>query len=119
MGFPRPEYWSGLPFPSPGDLPDPGIEPESPALAGVFPAEPPGKPSPSTRSMIIATSHLGQELFSLQSISTISHILQEYYKPHPTDEETEVQTKYLAQGHSISRRHCSVFKGRALPFKEL
>ena len=31
MGFPRPEYWSGLPFPSPGDLPDPGIEPVSPA----------------------------------------------------------------------------------------
>ena len=31
MGFLRQEYWSGLPFPSPGDLPDPGIEPESPA----------------------------------------------------------------------------------------
>ena len=36
MGFPRQEYWSGLPFPSPGDLPDPGIEPMSPALAGRF-----------------------------------------------------------------------------------
>ena len=38
-GFPRQEYWSGLPFPSPEDLPDPGIEPtslESPALAGGF-----------------------------------------------------------------------------------
>ena len=32
MGFPRQEYWSVLPFPSPGDLPDPGIEPMSPAL---------------------------------------------------------------------------------------
>ena len=32
MGFSRPECWSGLPFPSPGDLPDPGIEPGSPAL---------------------------------------------------------------------------------------
>ena len=32
MGFPRQEYWSGLPFPFPGDLPDPGIEPTSPAL---------------------------------------------------------------------------------------
>ena len=32
MGFPRQEYWSGLPFPSPGDLPDPGIEPMSSAL---------------------------------------------------------------------------------------
>ena len=36
MGFSRQEYWSGLPFPSPGDLPDPGIEPRSPALAGMF-----------------------------------------------------------------------------------
>ena len=32
MGFPRQEYWSGLPFPSPGNLPDPGIEPRSPAV---------------------------------------------------------------------------------------
>ena len=32
MGFPRQVYWSGLPFPSPGDLPGPGIEPGSPAL---------------------------------------------------------------------------------------
>ena len=44
MGFPRQEYWSGLPFPSLGDLPDPGIEPMSPALAGgFFTAEPVGK----------------------------------------------------------------------------
>ena len=33
MGFPKQEHWRGLPFPSPGDLPDPGIEPRSPALA--------------------------------------------------------------------------------------
>ena len=45
MGFSRQEYWSGLPFPSPGDLPDPGIEPRSPALqADSLPAELPGKP---------------------------------------------------------------------------
>ena len=45
MGFSRQEYWSGLPFPSPGDLPDPGIEPRYPALlAGSLPSEPPGKP---------------------------------------------------------------------------
>ena len=44
MGFSRQEYWSRLPFPSPGDLPDPGIEPESPALyADTLPFEPPGK----------------------------------------------------------------------------
>ena len=47
MGFPRQEYWSGLPFPSPGDLPDAGIELMSPALAGGFlRTEPPGKPLP-------------------------------------------------------------------------
>ena len=45
MGFSRQEYWSGLPFPSPGDLPDPGIEPRSPALrADSLTSEPPGKP---------------------------------------------------------------------------
>ena len=45
MGFSRQESWSGLPFPSPGDLPDPGIEPVSPALAGgFFTTEPPEKP---------------------------------------------------------------------------
>ena len=45
MGFSRQEYWSGLPFPSPGDLPDPGIEPGSPTLeADALPSEPPGKP---------------------------------------------------------------------------
>ena len=45
MGFSRQEYWSGLPLPSPGDLPDPGIEAGSPALqAEALPAEPPGKP---------------------------------------------------------------------------
>ena len=44
-GFSRQEYWSGLPFPSPGDFPDPEIEPASPALAGgFFPIEPPGNP---------------------------------------------------------------------------
>ena len=42
MGFSRPEYWSGLPFPAPGDLPDPGIEPGSPTLqADSLPSEPP------------------------------------------------------------------------------
>ena len=44
MGFFRQEYWNGLPFPSPGDLPDPGIEPMSPSLqADSLPSELPGK----------------------------------------------------------------------------
>ena len=45
MGFSRQEYWSGLPFHSPGDLPDPGIKPRSSALqSDTLPSEPPGKP---------------------------------------------------------------------------
>ena len=48
MGFSRPEYWSGLPFPPPGNLPDPGIKPRSPTApalsGGFFTTEPPGKP---------------------------------------------------------------------------
>ena len=44
MGFLRQGYWSGLPLPPPENLPDPGIEPTSLALAGLFAAEPPGKP---------------------------------------------------------------------------
>ena len=50
MGFSRQEYRSGLPFPSPEDLPDPGIEPGSPALqADALPSEPPGKHHVSSR----------------------------------------------------------------------
>ena len=46
MGYSRLEYWSGLPFPSAGDLPDPGIKPQSPVLqVDSLPSEPPGKPS--------------------------------------------------------------------------
>ena len=49
MGFPRKEYWSGSPVPTPGDLPDPGIKPTSLALAsGLFITGPPGKPQYST-----------------------------------------------------------------------
>ena len=51
MGFSRQEYWSGLPFPSPGDLPDPGIEPRSPALqVDALTSEPPVKPIFSFKS---------------------------------------------------------------------
>ena len=54
MGFSRQEYWSGLPFPSAGDLLNLGIEPESPAppalQADSLPAEPPGKPDVWHRS---------------------------------------------------------------------
>ena len=53
MEFPRQDYWSGLPFPSPGYIPDPGIEPRSPALqADALPTELPGKPSNLERPLL-------------------------------------------------------------------
>ena len=52
IGFSRQEYWSGLPFPSPGDLPHPGIEPGSPALwADALLSEPPGNPRMKQKEM--------------------------------------------------------------------
>ena len=56
MVFSSQEYWSGLPFPSPGDLPNPGIEPGSPTLqADALPSEPPGKPSlPRDKHLLIS-----------------------------------------------------------------
>ena len=57
MGFSRQEYWSGLPFPSPGDLPDPGIEPRSPALeADALTSELPGKGRVGPRSLLFTRS---------------------------------------------------------------
>ena len=62
MGFCRQEYWSGLPFPSPGDLPDPGIELRSPTLqADAVTSAPPGKPL-NTRIQSQKTSYRDTEL---------------------------------------------------------
>ena len=61
MGFSRQEYWSGLPCPPPGDRPNPGIKPASPALAGgFFTTEPSGKP---IEEIILGTFH-GPDLTS-------------------------------------------------------
>ena len=61
------QCWSGLRFPSPGDLPDPGIEPRSPALqADALPSEPPGKPNP-----ILYSTLLKKLLFSSKSCLTL------------------------------------------------
>ena len=59
MGFSRQEYWSGLPFPSPGDLPNPGIEPGSPTqLADSLSSEPPGSPEESKISQLLSLSQV-------------------------------------------------------------
>ena len=75
MEFSRPEYWSGQPFPSPGDLPNPGIEPRYPALQmDSLPAEPPGKPkntgvgSLSLLQGIFLTQELNQGLLHCKRI---------------------------------------------------
>ena len=61
MGFSRQDYWSGLSFPSPGDLPNPRIEPEFPALqADTLPSEPPGKPPEANCQLIGKTLMLGK-----------------------------------------------------------
>ena len=71
MGFSRQEYWSGFPFPSPGDLPDPGIKPRSPALwADALPSEPPGKLTGSFYMLHVALQ------FSLH------HLLKRLSLPH-------------------------------------
>ena len=58
MGFSRQEYWSRLPFPSPGDLPNPEIEPGSPALqADALSSEPPGKPHREQKESLKAEQH--------------------------------------------------------------
>ena len=62
MGFPGQGHWSGLPFPSTGDLPDPGIEAASPALAGeLFSTEPPGKPVSKILGSIYSVPGFGEE----------------------------------------------------------
>ena len=72
MGFSRQEYCSGLPFPSPGDLPDPGIEPGSPALqADSLPSEPPGKPIKSSEKVLPTTSSMSDVVSELKSLSRV------------------------------------------------
>ena len=60
IGCPRQEYWSGFPFPSPGDLPDPEIEPVSPALADVF-------------FCFLPLSHLGKPQHTVKNQEIDSH----------------------------------------------
>ena len=65
MEFSRPEYWSGQPFPSPGDLPNPGVKPMSPSLqADSLPAEPHGKPTNTGMGSL----SLLQQIFPTQKI---------------------------------------------------
>ena len=73
MGFPRQEYWNGLAFPSPGDLPNPGIEPGSPTLqADDLLSEPPGK-SHFSRGTSELVFQVKEVLLELQSENFLIH----------------------------------------------
>ena len=75
-GFSRQEYWSGLPFPSPGVLPNPGTEPGSPALqADSLLSEPPGKPSTSFMRCHILCRVLGYHGMLSKTILTFEYLL--------------------------------------------
>ena len=74
MEFSRQEYWSGLPFTSPGDLPDPRIKPRSPALqAYALPSEPPGKHFPAIKCTLF-----GGCIFSLEPWLTCTIFFNKY-----------------------------------------
>ena len=103
MGFPRQEYWSGLPFPSPEDLPYPGIKPMSPALAGGFSTtEPPRKPhwqllthtqltgpEPAAGLSTCWCGFLCQQLCGLHPLSTGTG--KSWKDSYPSSTETEAQ----------------------------
>ena len=79
--FSRQEYWSGLPFPSTRDLPNPGIEPRSPALqADSLPSELPGKPRDQTR--IFYVSCISRRVFFITSATWETHSNPAYCLPN-------------------------------------
>ena len=74
MGCSRPEYWSELPFPSLGDLPDPGIEPGSPALQpDTLPSESSGKPPHFPSAVLLAAVYFFSPMFILFSLILLLH----------------------------------------------
>ena len=75
MGFSRQEYWSGLPFPTPDDLPNPGIKPRSPALqADSLLSGPPGKPQYLTKYFCFIMSYRTFKIFDLEVVSPSSEM---------------------------------------------
>ena len=97
MRFSRQEYWSGFPFPIPGDLPNPGIKPGSPALhADTLPSEPPGKPKivyrlteSEKRSRSIVSDSLRPRTVAHQVPLSMGFPRQEYWSglPFPSSED--------------------------------
>ena len=116
MGFSRQEYWSGLPFPSPGDLPDPGIEPRSPALeADDLTSEPPGPVSSRILEWLaVSTSRRSTQLRDQTCISYISWIGRQSLLPSNTWEAHTTcldiaKSLYLEQCLTHSMRSINIF----------
>ena len=90
MGFSRQEYWSGLPIPSPGDLPNPGMEPVSPVTSALqtdsLPAEPLGKPQTRVSVQFSSVAQLCPTLFDTMNCSMpglpVHHQLLEFTQTH-------------------------------------
>ena len=115
MGFPRHEYWSGLPFHPPGDLPDPGIKPASPvslALAGrFFATEPPGKPKHITWIPLNTFNHLLASCPLWKQPETHSFGPQPFYKSTKTatlDGTGRMQSAQTSQSFQEDPLHKSV-----------
>ena len=102
MGFPRQEYWSGLPFPSPGDLPDPGIKPTSlgpPALAGgFFTIEPAGE-----NHMYILSIYMGSLYLCVYIYLKGNHTFLAGGQPHGNNIATERRNVFALVLYTINR----------------
>ena len=88
-GISRQEYWTGLPCPPPGDLPNPGVKPRSPALQeDSLPAEPPGKPPPHPQLRVVMV--FAPSLFSPDTHLTGSAVSTQegHWKEEPQGAET-------------------------------
>ena len=114
MGFSRQESWSGLLFPSPGDLPDPGIEPGSPALeADALTTEPPGKPwygeiGADKRSSLSGTGAMQQQqgcpVAGLQRGSPFLHLMR-MVPPRTGHQSSPRQNIYSFRSLSFLKLH--------------
>ena len=103
MEFSRQEYWNGLPFPSPGDIPDPGIKPRPPALqANFLPSVPPGR-QPFINWNGAHNKKLGRESFSDKNCGNPSIPLQ-----------VQRNSKILWGFYAIHHVLTSIYMGRAL-----
>ena len=100
MGLPRQGYWGGLPFPSLGDLPDPGIEPGSPALqADASPSEPPGKPTCNWPSAPLGTGS--------------THNRWHLHRPQCVGHECSFSHLYSITLTSVWRSHSTTLTGKS------